>query len=132
MKKTFETIALWKRIDIVFQCLVFLVMLFTVCRTEFSIFGLYIMASGQILSCIIWTFALSGGMFRLHAGNIIRVIFIITALILAIILGLNKEVFMMASIMMLLIGPVLGISYFVITIKEYHFYSKARKPYYLL
>lgn len=133
MKQTLALAAFWKKADIIFQCVLFLVMILVVCLTPLNIFGLYVMAVGQIISAALWFFSLKeSDAPQLKSAERIRVTFLVTAVILIVLLIADLGVFVWASIFMLLIGPILGISYFSITISEYRFYATARKPYYLL
>jgi len=133
MKHVLALTAFWKKVDIIFQCVLFLIMLIVVCCTPLNIFGLYVMATGQIISAVLWFFSLKeSDAPQLRSAKRIRSIFLVTGTILIGALMLNMGVFVWISICMLLIGPVLGISYFTITISEYRFYANARKPYYLL
>lgn len=132
MKKTLELIAGFKKADLVFQCIAFVLMILTVTQTSYGPFGLYVMAIAQCFSCLLWVFFLAGDTPKHGAGTYIRTIFLIILGITLLALFRFQDAFMIVSYILLLIGPFLGIAYFTITIVEINFYQKVRKPYYLL
>jgi hypothetical protein len=131
MRRTFDQIAFWKKVDVVFQCLVFITMLLVISFSRWSLFGLYVMAAGQLLSSIAWTLADNDLPQRLNS-NTLRKVIISVCLLLLLFLGFAEGAFFIASIGMLVFGPFLGIWYFIATVQEQIYFSKARKPYYLL
>lgn len=131
MRRTFDQITFWKKVDIVFQCIVFITMLLVIICSTFGLFSFYIMATGQLLSAIAWTLADNNLPQRLNS-NILRKIIILVCLTLLLILGFSLTTFIMASICMLIIGPFFGIWYFIATVQEQIYFANARKPYYLL
>lgn len=132
MKKTIELIACFKKADLAFQCIAFLSMVLTVTQTSYGPFGLYVMAIAQCFSCVLWVFFLAGDTPRYAAGTYIRTVFLIILAIMLLALLWLQDAFMLASYILLIVGPVLGVAYFIITILEINFYQKVRKPYYLL
>lgn len=136
MRKTFETIALWKKLDIVFQCLLFILMIFVIAFEECSLsslFGLYIMGLAQLISSIAWILYLKRNDIPAMNGSMqFRVAIVIIATVIALSILLNVLVFILLSLTMIVIGPFLCINYFLLTLNELKYYSNARKPYYLL
>jgi hypothetical protein len=131
MKRVLNNVAIGKKIDAVLQVIAFLTMIVVVTQTNFGPFGLYILALAQCLSCIIWSLYFTGDTPRYKGGTTIRKIFLIVLALLLLCL-FNLEFFAGISLFMFVLGPILGIAYFVITLNEITFYSEARKPYYLL
>ena len=132
MKKTLELIARFKKADLVFQCIAFLLMVITVIQTSYGPFGLYVMAIAQCFSCILWIFFLAGDTPRHSAGTFIRILFLIILGMILLALTKLSDGFIAVSYLLLFAGPFLGLAYFIITIVEINFYQKVRKPYYLL
>lgn len=133
MKKTFEQIAFYKKLDIAFQCIAFAVALVAVFFSPISIFGLYIMGLAQALSSVVWLIADKVYSVQQRPyGKVLRVSIIVIICLSVLLLLINSIAFLWLSCFLLLGGPVLGISYFVTTIKEQEFYARSRKPYYLL
>jgi hypothetical protein len=131
MKQVLNHVAIGKKVDAVFQIIAFLGMIVVVTRTGFSLFGLYTLAIAQCISCIAWSLYFTGDTPQYKSGTTIRRIFLIV-LALLLLCALDKGAFMGISFFMLVLGPILGLAYFVITINEITFYNEARKPYYLL
>ena len=135
MKTTLQHIALFKRIDASLQLLLFGALI-CVCLLDIELIGhcMFIFGGFQVLSCISWLLVLSGDVPRYSAGVFIRWLFIV---ILAIIgmscfIGMHSDLLFTVMVIMLLVGPLCGLAYFIITLLEYGYYSRARKPYYLL
>jgi hypothetical protein len=131
MKQVLNNVALFKKVDVIFQIIAFLAMILVVTQTSFSLFGLYTLAIAQCTSCIVWSIFFRGSTPRYKSGTTIRKAFLI-ALAFLLLCAFDSGAFLGISLLMLVLGPVLGIAYFVITINEMTFYSEARKPYYLL
>lgn len=131
MRRTFDQIAFWKKVDVVFQCLVFIAMVFVFIFSSLSLFSFYVMAAGQLLSAIVWTLV-NTNLPQHFRGNFLRIIIILVCLLLLLLLGFAFQIFLMASIGMLIIGPFLGVGYFIATVQEQIYFANARKPYYLL
>jgi hypothetical protein len=131
MKQVLNNVALGKKIDIVFQIVAFLAMIIVVTQTSYGLFGVYTLAIAQCISCIAWSLFFTGDTPRYKGGTTIRRIFLIVLALLAL-CAFDKGAFFGISLFMLVLGPGLGIAYFVITVNEMTFYSEARKPYYLL
>lgn len=134
IRKIFDIAAVWKRIDIAFQCIMFAATVFAVFFSQLWLFGLYIMGLSQLLSSVIWlvVFCWDKQISKSNDSILIRVIMVLTFLILLFLICFNNTDFVSVSCYMLFIGPVIGGTYFVISIAELKYYSKARKPYYLL
>jgi hypothetical protein len=131
MKRVLNNVALGKKVDAIFQIIAFLAMIVVVTQTGLGPFGLYTLAVAQCISCIIWSLYFTGDTPRYKGGATIRKIFLIVLALLLLCI-FNLEFFRGISLFMLVLGPILGIAYFVITLNEITFYSEARKPYYLL
>lgn len=131
MKQVLNSVAIFKTADAVFQALAFVAMLLVTTQTSFGPFGLYILAIAQCLSCIVWSLYFTGDTPRYRGATVIRKTFLIV-LALLLLSAFDGGAFIGLSYLMLLLGPVLGVAYFVITIQEIKYYQKARKPYYLL
>jgi hypothetical protein len=131
MKQVLNNVAIWKKVDAVLQIVAFLAMIAIVTQTSFGPFGLYTLAIAQCISCITWNLYFTGDTPRYKGGTTIRRIFLIVLALLAL-CAFDKGVFFGASLFMLVLGPGLGLAYFIITVNEVVFYSEARKPYYLL
>lgn len=132
MESKFEEIALAKKVDVVYQCLCFVFMVFVVIYTDLKIFGLYIMAAGQVLSALCWLIYFQNDMPQRKFDKGLRWLFVIGGLLIVLSGMVLPVAFMCISWILLVVGPILGITYFVTSIAEARFYSKARKPYYLL
>lgn len=131
MKRVLNNIAIGKKVDALFQIFAFFVMIIVVTQTSFSLFGLYTLAIAQCISCIAWSLYFTGDTPRYKGGTTIRRIFLIVLVLLAL-CAFDNGAFFGISLFMLVLGPILGLAYFVITVNEIVFYSEARKPYYLL
>ena len=131
MKQVLNNVAMFKKADAVFQVIAFLAMIAVVAQTSFGLFGLYTLAIAQSISCIVWSLFFTGDTPRYKSGTTIRRVFLIVLALLAL-CAFDKGLLFGISFFMLVLGPGLGLAYFVITINEIVFYSEARKPYYLL
>jgi hypothetical protein len=131
MKQVLNNVAMFKKVDAVFQVIAFLAMIAVVAQTGFGLFGLYTLAIAQCISCIAWSLFFTGDTPRYKSGTTIRRIFLMVLALLAL-SALDEGVLFGVSLFMLILGPILGLAYFTITINEIVFYSEARKPYYLL
>jgi hypothetical protein len=129
MKQVLNQVALFKKIDAGLQIVAFFSMIFIV--TQVGTFGLYSFAIIQCISCVLWSLFFNGDTPRYKAGTFIRRVFLIVLPILLLTI-LNGEIFFATSLCMLFFGPLMGIAYFIIGLKEIVFYNNARKPYYLL
>jgi hypothetical protein len=132
MRKTFEVIALGKKVDIVFQSIVFAIMIFLFISTSWSFFWWYLMAGAQLLSCIVWVVALKSDVPKPKGRDNLRKAIIIVCVAIACSIFLDVCLFIFLSASMIIIGPLLGVNYFLQTVDELKYYSNARKPYYLL
>jgi hypothetical protein len=131
MKRVLNNVAIGKKADAVFQIIAFLAMIVVVAQTSFGLFGLYTLAIAQCISCIAWSLYFTGDTPHYRGGTTIRRIFLIV-LALLLLCALDKGAFFGVSLFMLVLGPILGLAYFVVTVNEIVFYSEARKPYYML
>jgi hypothetical protein len=131
MKRVLNNVAIGKKADAVFQIIAFLAMIAVVAQTSFGPFGLYTLAIAQCISCIVWSLYFTGDTPRYKGGTTIRRIFLVV-LALLLLCVLDRGVFFGVSLFMLVLGPILGLAYFTVTVNEIVFYSEARKPYYLL
>jgi hypothetical protein len=131
MRRVLNNVAIGKKIDVVFQVIAFLAMIAVVPQTSFGLFGLYTLAIAQCISCIAWGLYFTVYTPRYKCGTTIRRVFLIVLALLAL-CALDEGLLFGVSLFMLVLGPVLGLAYFIITINEIVFYSEARKPYYLL
>lgn len=133
MKQVLNRVAIWKKADAVIQVIVFLVLgvvaLNDGALTYYCMFG---MAALQILSCISWLLFFNGDTPRLKAGTLIRRTFLVILIVFTATLLVSLKFLFGLAIIMLFVGPVCGLIYFIVTIVEMNFYKKARKPYYLL
>jgi hypothetical protein len=87
------------------------------------LFSLYFVALVQCCSCLFWRhyFRHAGHeLLQTEAGIRIRKIFLVTMLIHFVLLPL----FIFLALLMLFAGPVLGVSYFLITMEEQKYYTK--------
>ncbi len=101
--------------------------------TSVFVYALIAMAGIQCLSALFWSLFFTSETPQMKAGRFIRRAFIVTMLILLLSWLLqNGAVIFGVLYLMIFAGPVLGFSYFFITLREISFYRKARKPYYLL
>lgn len=128
MKNTFHLIAEKKKADLGFQIGGFVIML--ILFFQIGPFAMFFEALVQVISCCLWITTLKDTP-QLTSGKRIRKFMMILFVILCIsafIPGWNFIV----CLLMLFAGPVIGMSYFIITLKEIIYYRDARKPYYLL
>lgn len=133
MNQTFDGTANLKMTDAVIQVLVFTFLLVSICYQTLFLYGILAMAGIQCLSTLLWTLFFIGGRPQTKSGRYIRGAFIITMTLLLICYLLQYGPLVLAVLyIMIIVGPVLGFSYFIITLREFSFYRKARKPYYLL
>lgn len=89
-------------------------------------FSLYLMGLTHAIGTFYWKFAFRG-IHRISGRYIIEVINIMVILLL-LAAGFTSyywgtDLFWMASVAMLAIGPVLGVAYYIVTIKEIRFYK---------
>lgn len=132
MKTTLSRISLWKYADLVVQFLAFLAMLLLFLHFDWGAFAFFVEAAVQMISCLIWSIYFSKDIPGYRAGVFIRRLFWSVSIIWVIPSLCSAEIAVGLLYIMVLLGPVLGLSYFIITLLEAGYYSKARKPYYLL
>ncbi|WP_118975453.1 hypothetical protein [Taibaiella koreensis] len=132
MKNTFRNLVLGKKIDLSLQVLTFPVVLWLCKSSSLGPFALYIIGAVQTGSALLWTLYFRNSAPAYVSGAWIRGAFLILAPFLALMVLAGTDALLLMSCCMLVIGPVLGTTYFMITILEIRYYSKARKPYYLL
>jgi|GEM_PF-1831589 len=126
----FDHTASLKTADIIVQAIAFLV---AVCLllAEGSLLVLYITGSVQSLSSIVWSLYFRRDIPGYRAGMRIRCLFHVIAVLLLLSLVLRPRPDVLTWLL-LAAGPVPGLAYFIVSIREAAYYGKARKPFYLL
>jgi len=132
MKQTFGNLALGKKIDLGLQVLAFagVLLLYQTRGTGLLVF--YFAGAVQTFSALLWTLYFHKGPPAYTSAVAIRYTFLSVAPFLALTCLAGEGGIFLINCIMLIAGPLLGVSYFIITILEIRYYSKARKPYYLL
>lgn len=132
MKTTLDRISFLKYTDLGIQFIAFAIMLLLMGFSDWGPFAFFVEAAVQVTSCLVWSCYFRVGVPRYRAGIFIRRVFwvVLVAWILASLFSDDTQVY--ALYLMLVLGPLLGLAYFMITAIEAGYYSKARKPYYLL
>lgn len=130
-KNQYMLIAALKKVDICLQVLCFIFMVITMVATFYYGYGyggigILAMAGFQVLSALFWLFTLYKEPYKTPAGMFIRGMFVIVPLLLVLIYTSGREgsLLLITAYAMLVIGPVLGFSYFFITICEMRYYKK--------
>jgi len=123
--RKYRHIAQLKTADACLQALCFFFMICCFCVS--SVFGVQrnavvIMAGSQVLSAVLWCLAFAGGTVTTRAGRFIRVAFIVVPLLLAATFSIGNVLILYVAYAMIFVGPVLGFSYFLITLFEICFY----------
>lgn len=132
MRILFQNVAFFKYVDICLQVAAFLVMVLLLCYPpSWGPYALFIEAGVQVLSCLFWTVYFSVAAPGYRAGVVIRRVFLIVLGVWLLSYAV-PPVFLVLLYSMILLGPVLGTIYFVITVKEARYYRKARKPFFLI
>lgn len=128
MTDTFRLLAAQKKADLLIQVAAFAVTLLLL--FYLSVFALYFEALVQVVSAAWWMNRLKDLPQLPVAARYRKAMLIVFVVQLAVaaVPGLN----LVFCALMLFAGPVMGISYFVLTMKEMAYYRDARKPYYLL
>lgn len=132
MKTTLSRISFGKYTDLCLQLLSFIAMILVWAWADWNVFALFIEAVVQVMSCIVWSLYFTTDAPRHRAGTCIRRAFLIVLVVWVIGSVCSGAVAWLFLYLMVLLGPVMGIAYFVITLQEAAYYSKARKPFYLL
>lgn len=133
MKRVLNNVALFKKVDAIIQIVIFSVLAIACIEwVEYFVYYMLIMATLQVITCVAWSLFFIGDIPRFTAGTVIRRTFFIILLIGLLLLTLFPGALFFFIIVMLYLGPACGLAYFIITLFEINFYSKARKPYYLL
>lgn len=133
MKQVLNNVAMLKKADAIVQVVVFLILaIFCIAWTEYFVCYMLAMATLQVITCIAWSLFFTGDTPRFAAGTTIRRLFFIILLAGLMLLALTPGALFFFMMVMLVVGPACGLAYFIITLQEMNFYSKARKPYYLL
>lgn len=134
MSQTFDGVANFKIADAIIQVLVFMfLVLAPFFFQSLFVYSLAAMAGVQCLSTVHWSLYFATGVPQTKAGKRIRIIFLVTMALLFLCFCTQQGALIFVVLyLMIFIGPVLGLSYFIITLRETSFYRKARKPYYLL
>lgn len=132
MKTTLSRISFWKYTDLCLQLLAFIAMILVWTWADWSVFALFIEAVIQVMSCMVWALYFTTDAPRHRAGTFIRRAFLI---VLVVWVGgsiCSNAVGAFFLYLMILLGPVMGVTYFVTTLQEAVYYGRARKPYYAL
>lgn len=133
MKQVLNRVAMLKKADAIIQIIAFVVLGFVaVMDGALSYYCMLGMAGVQLLSCVSWMVFFSGDTPRVRSGTIIRRTFLVILITVACCLLVSLKLLLPTAVVMLVVGPVCGLIYFIVTIVEAGFYRKARKPYYLL
>jgi len=132
VKQTFGNLALGKKIDLGLQVLAFGGVLLLYQTKGIGLFVFYLVGAVQRVSALLWTLYFHKGPPAYSSAVTIRYIFLSVAPFLALTCLAGDGAILLVNCIMLFAGPLLGVSYFIITILEIRYYSKARKPYYLL
>ncbi len=125
-------ISFCKYTDACLQLLAFVAMMMVWAWADWSVFAMFIEASVQVISCLAWSLYFTTDAPRYRGGWFIRRSFLVVLVVWiggSLCSGAFAALFLY---LMLLLGPVMGIAYFVITLQEAAYYGKARKPFYLL
>ena len=131
MRATFKNISFLKYTDAFMQVMAFIGMLLLMSLSDWGPFALFVEAAVQVISCLVWSFYFRSGIPKYRAGTFIRRAFLIVLAIWMLSFFI-EEVAATVLYLMLLVGPIMGIAYFLITLWEAGYYGKARKAYYLL
>lgn len=86
-----------------------------------------IMAGSQALSALLWCLVFAGDTATLWLGRVIRIAFIVVPLLLTAIVNADRVLLFCGAYAMIFVGPVLGFSYFFITLSEIAFYNRLYK-----
>lgn len=128
MENRFNAIAFGKKADIIFQCVMFAIMIAAILFNEKSLWSflfILIMEVAPLLSSIVWLMSL---IFKRNAmdedGMLMRILIVIIFGVLICLGFVGSESFITAFVCIIAVGPFIGIAYFVITCKEYAYYSK--------
>ncbi|WP_162903189.1 hypothetical protein [Taibaiella koreensis] len=127
MNRKYRFIAGLKNGDAVIQALCFLFMIGCFfLSSEFAMHrnAVLIMAGFQVFSAVFWLFVLITEPAKTRGGRFIRVLFILVPLLLALIVSTYSVAILIAAYAMIIVGPVLGFSYFFITVAEVSFYRR--------
>jgi len=132
MNPTFESVARFKKVDIIAHIVLFSISLVLAFTSRMSALALCIMAPLQVISCICWSvYYQSSGAPPYRSGTYIRRGFYFVLANIA--LGFIFPAYGFGILyLMIVVGPVMGTLYFVITCKEFRYYRDAKKPYFLL
>lgn len=123
MQAKYRTIARLKGWDALLQMACFIFMAFAMLRQYFWSFVLP--AGMQCVSAVVWSVVFAGGLPRQRAGTVIRRIFLVVMWLLLVV-AVTREggPVLIAAYVMLIVGPVCGLSYFIVTIVERRFYGR--------
>jgi hypothetical protein len=133
MKQVMSNVAMFKKIDAALQVVVFTILCIA-CSVNKShvVWYMLTMAALHIISCITWSLFFIGDTPVYKAGRFIRRLFLVIMCVALPVVVMGDALFFYFAVIMLYLGPICGLLYFIITLLEINFYSKARKPYYLL
>ncbi len=132
MKITFSPVSILKYIDMGIQVFTLLIVLLLCFYASWGPYAFVVEAIVQVAGCLCWTVYFGKNIPPHRAGVFIRRAFLIVASVWLTGSLLSREVAVAFLLIMMFLGPVMGIAYFTITLIEADYYSKARKPFYLL
>lgn len=133
MKQVLNQVALLKKVDATVQVCVFIILL-CACwiHVQYLVYYMLTMATLHVISCLGWSLFFTSDTPRFEGGTLIRRAFLVILALAGILLVASPDFFFVFAMAMLYVGPACGLIYFAVTLFEIRFYSKARKPYYLL
>lgn len=125
MKKQCRLIVRMKAVDVYLQIACFIFMISSITANT-NIFGLSvgIMALEQCLSTLYWLAFPAKAIPRMASGIFIRSAFCIVIAGLMLCFVLKPDFTLNVLFAMIVIGPVLGLSYFIISVAEVSFYTR--------
>jgi hypothetical protein len=128
MRERYRLITNLKIADVCLQITCFLFMTCTFLIDE-NVFGysVAIMALEQCLSTLYWLFFLREPVPKIGGGVFIRNAFCFTMIGLLFCSFFEGEIMLIVLISMIVIGPMLGLTYFTITVAEIYFYKNRIK-----
>lgn len=124
MRQSILTVRNYKIADLAWQIVAFVAMCIAVFNDNLGPFGMYIMAAAQLISCIAWAIHSYSNPITL-GRKILQKIFLPLSGFLIISRVCQPSIFFTFSyLVMLWAGPVLGLWYFLVTIKEIASYKQ--------
>jgi hypothetical protein len=132
MKITFSPVSALKYTDMGIQAFTLIVALLLCFYAGWGPFAFMTEAAVQVMSSLCWTLYFGKGIPAHQDGVFIRRAFLITAAVWIAGSVFSHGLAAAFLLVMMFLGPVMGIAYFAITLIEARYYGKARKPFYLL